>query len=147
MLPMGESGRGQHSGHYDDKHLAYLILALVGGQPAEAVETAQQLANLQYLVTSPQEISPPPSGKGRFLDAMSDLIRADVVYPFSVEFSFSLTVTACVFRELKDGRQQIDVYSDPGGSHPRSISFFRKVIITHRLIAIAHELWADTMAQ
>lgn len=147
MLPTGESGRGQRVGHYDDRHLAYLILALVGGQPAEAVETARQLANLQYLCTHPEDITPPASEKGSFLDVLTAFIRADIVYPLMIEFSFGLTVTATVFRELEDGREQKDFYSEPGGSHPRSISMFRKVIITHRLIAIAHELWADTMAQ
>lgn len=147
LLPAGTDGRGMRTGHYNDRHLAYLILALVGGQPAEAVETAQQLAGLQYLGTQPEDITPPASEKGSFLDVLTAFIRADIVYPLMIEFSFGLAVTATVFRELEDGREQRDVYSEPGGSHPRSISMFRKVIITHRLIAIAHELWADTMAQ
>lgn len=61
LAPFGERGRGQRQGHYDVSHLANVLMAFGGAQPADAAEAVSLFRNLPHCFSA----GVPPHDSGR----------------------------------------------------------------------------------
>lgn len=159
LAPMGEPGRGQHTGHFRPFHLACLLLGFAGSQPSDAAETAEILRKLQFHPQSAGAVPRIPGTLGEVVEALISGQRgsndADNEAPYGIPdlvLSPDLYWARVIWTRMDATLPDLtESYGAPVGwpvsekYTPKPLGVFHETTVTSRMLEVASSMtWRDT---
>jgi protein-disulfide isomerase-like protein with CxxC motif len=146
LVPMGEKGRGQRTGHYEAQHLANVIMGFAGQQFTDATDAVRELRTLKY---SEQVATQAAMDAGKkaprpditFGERLDQILTGMALGTPQPTLEIVLSVTPGYAKLSWDYGSEISAFEVYRGQCLPGLA----TVITARLLAAAADLLADTL--